>query len=144
MYSCGDGFQFFRPWLTSDANEVVSITAASRDSILVTFGDNSMAILELPSLTVVDLLEGNWLDSSSAGNVTFVHVDEPGEKSFAYVGTTLGNVFILEVRDSFRICDLVLTPADFGIAQPMAVAEIQLCPKVYFFIVNINFAMKFS
>jgi hypothetical protein len=42
-----------------------------------------------------------------------------------------GYVFVLEVKDTIRICEYMLTPADLGIAASasMVVSEIAVCPK---------------
>ncbi len=132
MYTCGDGFQYMRPWLTSDMNEVIGIVAPNRDQILVTFGDNSVVLLDVPSLTVVDLLPGDWVHAQ-AGNISFSHVDEPAENGFVYVGTTKGYIFVLDTstRVSIRVCEYSLTPLDLGIPSSvsMAISELQICPK---------------
>ncbi len=124
----GDGFQFMRPWLTNDPNEVTSIVSLHHDKILVSFNDNSIVVMELPSLDVVDLLSPSWLQRS--GDISVIHVDVPGEKNFAYVGTTDGSVFVLDVMEaSIRICDFKITCVELGLAAGLAVSDIQMCPK---------------
>jgi WD40 repeat protein len=132
VYACGDGFQYLRPWLTTDPNQVISISAPSNNSILVAFEDNSLAVLDLPNLNILDLLPGNtWLNSKQCGDITFIHVDEPADKPFVFVGTSRGYIFVLEVKDSIRVCEYMLTPSDLGLAPScnMVVAEIAVCPK---------------
>jgi hypothetical protein len=90
VYACGDGFQYLRPWLTSDENQVTAIVSPSVNTILCVFADNSLVVLDLPTLNVLDLLPGSqWLPTNkAAGEITFVHVDEPAEKNFVFVGTS--------------------------------------------------------
>ncbi len=131
IHACGDGFQFVRPWLTDDPNEVISIVSPSSDSLLVAFGNNSLALFALPQLILIDLLPPAWLPSNT-GDITFMYVDEPGGKNFVYIGTSLGFVFVLEARGNLRICELALSPRDLGVpasAAAMAVSDIQICPK---------------
>ncbi len=130
IYVFGDGFQFMRPWLTNDPNEVTTIISLHHNKILVSFGDNSIVAMELPSLDIIDLLEPAWVDSNRNGDISVIHVDVPGEKNFAYIGTTEGAVLVLDVMEaSIRICDFKLTCHDLGLAQSMAVSDIQSCPK---------------
>lgn len=130
IYTYGDGFQFVRPWLTDDPNRVVSICASPDDKILVAFGDNSLAVLALPSLNVIDLLEASWI-SPSDGAISCVHVDEPSGRNYAYIGTTEGRVFIIEDEGTIRICELSLGPSDLGIPKRNSViTELQVCPGV--------------
>eukprot|EP01031_Cornospumella_fuschlensis_P038189 gene38189-46401_t len=61
IYVFGDGFQYVRPWLTNDPNEVVSLVAIYPNKLLAAFVDNSIVVMELPSLSIVDLFQPNWL-----------------------------------------------------------------------------------
>jgi WD40 repeat protein len=130
VYVYGDGFQFVRTWLIDDPNEVVSIVPLYPNKILVAFADNSIVVLELPTLEVLDLLPSTWL-SSKDGDLTSIYCDLPSEKNFVYCGTSEGNVFILDVMESaIRICDYSLNAVDLGISgQKMAITDIQISPR---------------
>lgn len=130
VYVYGDGFQYVRPWLTDDPNEVVSIIPLSPNRILVAFVDNSFAVMELPTLEVIDLLQPSWL-SSRDGDLTAIYCDLPSGKNFVYMGTSEGYVHVLDVMEgSVRVCEFQLKPTDLGIAgQSMAISDIQTCPK---------------
>lgn len=125
----GDGFQFMRPWLTSDPNEVTAITALHDNRIIVCYSDNSLVVMELPTLDIIDLYSGSWLDRKS-GDISVVQVDGPGEKNFTYIGTSEGVVLVLDVTESsIRHVDFKLTWSDLGVGQSMMVSDIQVCPK---------------
>jgi hypothetical protein len=101
---------------------------AQSNLLFVAFGDNSMALLELPSMSLLSLMDGTWLGSED-GDVTSVYSDDTGGKSFVYIGTSNGKVFVLDVRGSIRECDYVITLGDCGLSGELAVADIQICPK---------------
>lgn len=130
IYVFGDGFQYMRPWLTSDPIEVVSLVAIYPNKVLAAFADNSIVVMELPSLNIVDLLQPNWL-GARAGDITTLHSDLPGEKAFVFAGTSEGTVHVLDVMEgSIRICDYSLGLSDFGLSgQTLSVADLHLCPK---------------
>lgn len=130
MYCFGDGFQFIRPWLTEDPNECVSITALFPDRILVAFADNSMVMLELPSLNVLDLLQPNWLHKK-CGDISCVRYDAPGEKNFVYVGTTEGFMFVLDANDEaeLTVVDYLISCKSLGLHKNMTLSDIQVYPK---------------
>lgn len=121
-----------RPWLIEDQNNVISIVSISKDKILVAFGDNSIAILALPSLNVVDLLPATWM-GRFVGDIVTVHCDEPGERGFVYIGTSEGAVVLLECslgEGLCRVCEYSITWKDAGLSTGMAVSSVQMCPKV--------------
>eukprot|EP00981_Chlorochromonas_danica_P011135 scaffold3776_cov166-Ochromonas_danica.AAC.10 len=130
VYLFGDGFQYMRPWLTADPNEVLSIVAVYPNKILVAFADNSIAVMELPTLNIIDLLPPNWM-GNRAGEITALHCDLPSEKPFVFVGTSEGNVFVLDVMESaVRICDFSLGLVEFNLSgETLAVADLHLSPK---------------
>ncbi len=119
-----------RPWLTNDPNKVSSIVQLHHNQILVLFEDNSIVVMELPTLDIVDLLAPSWLAGAgrNTGDVSVVYVDVPGEKNFVYIGTTEGVVLVIEVTDTIRICDFKLTCHELGVPN-MAVCDISTCPK---------------
>lgn len=126
----GDGFQFVRPWLTDDPNEVVAIIPLYPNKILVVFDDNSVVAMELPSLEVVDLLSSSWLPRTF-GDITAIHCDFISEKNFVYLGTSEGVFIVLDVMESMiRVCEFQLSKADFGLAlKEVSISDIQVCPK---------------
>ncbi len=129
MYVFGDGFQFMKPWFSDLPNPVVSIVGLHPKQILVTFSDNSMVVLDLPSLFIVDMLTSSWVGQKSS-DVTTVYVDAPGEKNFVYVGTSDGVVLVLDILETqIRICDYKITWSDVGLSCCMAVSDVQICPK---------------
>jgi WD40 repeat protein len=129
VYVYGDGFQFVRTWLIDDPNEVVSIVPLHPNKILVAYADNSLVVLELPTLEVIDLLPTTWLTAND-GDLTSIHCDLPNEKNLVFCGTSAGNLFVLDVMESaIRICEYNLTTADFGLSGPIAISDIQMSPK---------------
>jgi WD40 repeat protein len=131
LYVYGDGFQYMRPWLTDEPNEVVSIVALHPNRILVTFCDNSMVVMELPTLEIIDLLKPTWMHSKW-GDITAVHCDAVSEKNFVYIGTSDGYLTVLDVMEgSIRICDFELNLTDMGLQgmSSFSVSDIQSCPK---------------
>ncbi len=131
IYVYGDGFQYTRPWLRDDPTEVVSIVPLHPNKILAAFADNSIVIMELPTLEIIDLLEPSWL-SSRHGDISSIYCDLPSEKNFVYIGTTEGYLNVLDVMESaIRICDFELSSSsDLGLTgQSMSISDIQSCPK---------------
>lgn len=127
----GDGFQYIRHWFQDHENEVTSIHSIGPDRILVGFGDNSLVVLSLPSLSVVDLVECTWI-SKQAGDVVTVHVDNPGEKGFIYIGTTEGLLLVLESNAStgaVRACEYSVNWSEAGLRAKMVISCLQICPK---------------
>lgn len=129
VYTYGDGFQFLRPWLAADANRVLSIAGTDDASILVTYADNSLAVLSLPSLNVIDLLPGSWLPAR-VGNITSVYADDTRDRHYAYFGTSGGHVYVADVQSNIRICEYSLNPSDLGIDSSLSIVDLQICPKV--------------
>ena len=72
-----------------EENDITHIVSLHEERILVTYSDNSMAVLMLPSLAVVDRLPSSWL-AKPFGDITVVYIDERNGRNFAYVGTTDG------------------------------------------------------
>lgn len=129
VYTYGDGFQFMRPQTKEEGVRVSHIVALDPDMILVAFSDNSIDVLELPSLGLVGDLSGAWVGHKN-GHITALHVDVPGEKNFTYVGTSEGVLQVLDVADgSLRVCDFNLTWKAMGITCVMSISDIQMCPK---------------
>lgn len=132
IYTYGDGFQYCRQWLQSDENEVTSIISVNNDKILVGFGDNSLAVLALPTLNVVDLVECTWLNSSRSGDIVTIYTDEPSERGFVYIGTSEGLLIVTEcaaASGSVRVCDYSVNWNEAGLKSKMAISCIQMCPK---------------
>jgi WD40 repeat protein len=129
VYVYGDGFQYMRPWLTDDSNSVLSIQALYPNKVLVAFEDNSIIVMDLPTLDVVDLLLPSFIDTKH-GYISCIHVDTPSEKCFVYIGTTEGFLYVLDILEtSIRICDYSLSCRDFGLSQSMIINDIKICPK---------------
>lgn len=129
VYSYGDGFQFMRGQTKDEGVSVKHIVALDPDYILVSFSDNSIDVLELPSLNLIGDLDGSWVGSRN-GNITALHVDIPGEKNFTYIGTSEGVLQVLDITDSgVRVCDFILTWKTMGLGALMSISDIQLCPK---------------
>lgn len=119
-----------RPWLTNDPNEVVSLVAVYPNKLLAAFVDNSIVVMELPSLNIVDLFQPNWL-GPRLGDITALHSDIVSEKSFVFVGTSEGGVVVLDVMEaSARICDYSLSASDLGVSgQGYSIADLHISPK---------------
>ena len=130
MYVFGDGFQFVRPRLTEDPNPVVCLAGLYPNKLLVTYDDNSMVCMEIPSLDIVDMLTPSWVGCSKNGDITTVDVDWPSQKNFVYVGSSQGVVQVLDVLEaSVRICDYTISCADVGLSEKLSVSAIKICPK---------------
>ena len=125
----GDGLQLVRPWLTDAPNEVVFMVVVYPNRLVVTFADNSVQLLELPSMQLLALLGSNWIANRNE-IITAVHVDEPGQLPFAYVGTSEGSVSVLDLSGAFiRVCDYIISWKTVGLKSPFKVTDIQMCPK---------------
>ena len=62
VHVIGDEVHYIRPCLTLENNAVKAIVALFPNRILVHFNDDSIVLMELPSLDVVHLLEpSGWL-----------------------------------------------------------------------------------
>jgi hypothetical protein len=110
---------------------VTSIQSAGSDRILVGFGDNSLVVLSLPALSIVDLVECTWI-SKQAGDIVTVHVDTPGEKGFIYIGTTEGLLLVLESGEdtgAVRVCEYSVNWSEAGLRSKMSISSLQICPK---------------
>jgi hypothetical protein len=129
VYVYGDGFQFMRPHTKDEGVHVKKIVALDPDLILVAFSDNSIDVLELPSMSLVGDLDKSWVGAKN-GDITAIHVDEPSEKNYTYIGTSQGVLQVVDVSDSaVRVCDFSLTWKTMGLASMMAISDIQMCPK---------------
>lgn len=107
------------------------ITSAGNDKVLIVFGDNSLVILSLPTLSIIDLVECSWI-SKQAGDIVTVHVDVPSEKGFIYIGTTEGLLLVLECIENtgaIRVCDYSVNWSEAGLKSKMAISSLQICPK---------------
>ena len=109
------------------------ILSVGIDICLVVYNDNSLALFRLPTLELLDSLEGNWLTNSNdypGIELSCIHVDEYAEKSlrtFVYVGTSIGDIYVIEVSTtsgSVRVCDFLVSLRDVEITSPMRVTAI--------------------
>jgi hypothetical protein len=131
VYAYGDGFQFMKANLA--CIDITNIIEFDTDKIIVTFADNSMAVLALPSLTLLTRLD-NWL-GKSCGDITSLYSSYILSQSYIFVGTSEGFVRVLDVtsdeshQHSIRECDYTITSANAGVTAGMVVSSLQLCPK---------------
>ena len=109
------------------------ILSVGIDICLVVYNDNSLALFRLPTLELLDSLDGNWLTNSNdypGIEMSCIHVDEYAEKSlrtFVYVGTSIGDIYVIEVSTtsgSVRVCDFLVSLKDVEITSPMRVTAI--------------------
>jgi hypothetical protein len=130
VYSYGDGFQYMRPIAKDEDDVGVSfMVPLDVDKLMVIYSDNSIELLELPTMVVVDELPASWIGTKN-GNITAVHNDEPGEKNYTYIGTSEGVLQVLDVLDtSIRVCDFTVTHKTLGVSKPMSITDIQMYPK---------------
>lgn len=129
IYVYGDGFQFMRPHTKEEGIIAKYFAALDPDLLLVAYTDNSVDVLELPSMSLVGDLPGSWIGSRN-GDITAVFVDEPGEKNYVYVGSSEGVLQVLDATDStLRVSDFTLTWKTMGLSAAMAISDIKLCPK---------------
>lgn len=135
IFVYGDGFQYMRTLPTSnnkvDINEVSHLVTFHDDKVIAVFGNNMIYVLSLPFLNVVSSLEAGWLPASM-GDVSALHVDDTTLRNFAYVGTTNGDLRVLELLcPDIRICDYMVTLSDIGEkSHSMIVSDAMMCPKV--------------
>jgi hypothetical protein len=64
--------------------------------------------------------------------ISCIHVDLPSEKNFIYVGTSAGNLHVLDaspVLETLRICDYKVFFADCGLQSPRPIVDARMCPK---------------
>lgn len=119
-----------RPNTKEDNVSIKRIVALDPDLILVAYNDNSIDVLELPAMNLVGDLDKTWL-GTKGGDITTIHVDEPNEKNYVYIGTSEGILHVLDINDSsnIRICDFLLTWKLLGLNNNMSITDIQICPK---------------
>ena len=133
ILSCmGNNYQYTRTKLydNSDGNEVAirKIIPIGDDKVFISNNDNSLALLSVPSLELIDMFNPDWL-GKSYGHISYVYVDEPSELNFVYIGTTRGFIIVLDVKDGkIRLCDYMITLEEIGLQSNMGVRSIQLCP----------------
>lgn len=131
VYAYGDGFQFMNADLAS--LDITNIIEFSTDKIIVTFADNSLAVLALPSLTLITRLD-NWLEES-CGDITSVYSSYLLSQNYIFVGTSEGFVRVLDIAieegqtQTMRECDYVITSSNAGVSARMVISSLQLCPK---------------
>lgn len=134
IFVYGDGFQYMRTLPSSNAqeiNEVSHLVTFHDDKVLAVFGNNAIYVLSLPLLNVVSSLDASWLPGVE-GDVSTVHIDDTTQRNFAYIGTSSGKIFVLELLSpSIRVCEYNIGPSDVSIKHPMLVSDIMMCPKVY-------------
>jgi hypothetical protein len=122
----GRGFQLEH--LNREGDKIVSVTAIKPvgvDFSIVCYSDNSIAVFKLPRLSEEDRISGSWLDSP----ITSLHVDEFTEKndrSYVYVGTAAGGVYVLEISvdGKIRVVDYSVTLKDAELSGPYAVKAV--------------------
>jgi len=128
----GLGFQSFKPSLFQAGNtqtEVTHISCFSEDKILVSYSNQSLAVFSIPSLALISTLDSSWLGTKT-GDITVIYTDENGDRNYAYVGTSAGHMFVLEMLPVFRVCDYSFTASEAGIPVDMIVSDIKTSPKV--------------
>ncbi|KAJ1428060.1 hypothetical protein B484DRAFT_447799 [Ochromonadaceae sp. CCMP2298] len=128
VFVYGDGFQTMRCFSDEIVERPVShIVGLDPSSILVVFNDNTVVVLELAALETASILPPEWIDSSII--ITTVHVDEPSEKNYVYLGTSEGALEVLDVTDGeIRIVDFHTPWKTMGISKAMSVSDIKMCP----------------
>ena len=122
-----------------------NILSVGKNLCLVVYNDSSLAVLTLPSLELRDTLKGNWMTNSDEfpdAEISSIHVDgfaEGNQKTFVYIGTSLGDVHVLDVASSgsVRICDYTLTFRDVELPFAMRVSAI-LSVHSYFFSIAVR------
>jgi hypothetical protein len=129
IYAYGDGFQYMRPHAKDEGVTAKYFAALDPDLLLAAYTDNSFDVLELPSLNLAGDLDKSWIGGRNA-KVTAVFVDEPGEKNYAYVGTSEGILHVLDATDSaLRVSDFSLTWKTMGVSTMMPISDIKLHPR---------------
>lgn len=129
----GNDFQYTRTKVIDDSNEDViavrKILPIDDDKVLISNDDNSLVVLSVPSLEIIDIFDSTWL-SKSYGNISFVYVDEPSKLNFVYIGTTRGFLIVLDITNGpIRVCDYLISLDEIGVESHMAIRAIQLCPQ---------------
>lgn len=127
LYIYGDGFQSLQPPL-GEQIDITFIVPLLEERILISYDDNSLAVLEVSSLQLCHRLQKSWLHPA-CGDITAIHIDEMHQRSFAFIGTSEGYVRVVETLPTFRECDYVITSANSGLPEKMAVSQLQICPK---------------
>lgn len=130
MFAYGKGFQYFRPCPTENLSSILFIVPIGDEICLAVYKNNSVAVLRTPSLVIVDVTQSNWMTNSdeSGGEITCVHVDEytEGTKTFVYIGTSEGNLYVIEVSafGMIRICDYSLSTTDVELPSDMRITAL--------------------
>ena len=131
IYAYGDGFQYMKTPIDYHTPEaVIFLLSISDTQILVVYEDNSMIILDLPSLTPIPgaFLPSTWLLSNVM--ITCIRRDETNhsskEKLFVYVGTSDGTLYVLDctVSGQIRECDYIINLQDVHISE-QGISDIQ-------------------
>lgn len=131
----GNDFQYTRTKFIDNDNKendiaVRKIIPVCENKVLISNDDNSLAVLSIPTLEIIDIYKSDWL-SKSYGNISCVYVDEPSDLNFVYIGTTKGYLIVLDISDdgSMRICDYLITLDEVGLHSQMSIRSIQICPQ---------------
>lgn len=130
VYGYGKACQMMQTAPTpGEPNDVCTISSLSNECILVSYEDNTLVVLKLPLLQHVCELSASWLQGAS---ITCIHVDEPGERGYVYVGTSDGSLSILQfvgASSELRVCEYTANFTDAGLSQRMSLVDVQLCPR---------------
>jgi hypothetical protein len=81
----------------------------------------------LPTLDVIDLIDGSWIESNNSLNC--MYIDEDSDYVYAYIGTSEGIINIFELTTSIRHCDYTISCKDMGLANNMSISDIQSYPR---------------
>ena len=128
----GSGFQCFNTSLltaSDNRTEVTHISCFSEEKILVSYSNQSLAVFSIPSLALLSTMDSSWLGAKT-GDITVIYTDENGDRNYAYIGTSAGHMFVLEMLPVFRVCDYSFTASEAGIPADMIVSDIRTSPKV--------------
>jgi hypothetical protein len=131
IFVYGDGFQYMRtlPSQGDEINEVCQLVPFHDDKVLAVFGNNAVYVLSLPLLNVVSSLGADWLPQRE-GDVSAVHIDDTTQRNFAYIGTSSGTGYVLELlAPEIRVCDYSISLSDATIKDQMLISDIMMCPK---------------
>ncbi len=130
IYVYGDGFQYVRTPTNLGNNQIVNLTPIKGNKILVAYGNNTISVLEIPSLNIVCTLNSSWL-GANAGDITVIHYDESISNEYFFVGTSTGYLFVLQICDTLiRECEYFIKSSDNGTNLNFAVSDIKISPKV--------------
>ena len=93
IYVYGEGFQYFRPSDGSDTlNDIITfVMTLNYNQLLVAHADNSLLILELPTLNIISNLIDSWLLS---GDISYISHDETSDKRSYFFKHINSNSFI--------------------------------------------------